>query len=73
MAITSLLWTALCSRLPRLRRQNPLSPFYFRHVSDESEDKKDKPLDPFDPEVIARSNRAILVGLQRPDDTRAHV
>ena len=38
-------------------------------MSDESEDKKEKPLDPFDPEVIARSNRAILVGLQRPDDT----
>ena len=38
-------------------------------MSDESEDKKEKPLDPFDPEVIARANRAILVGLQRPDDT----
>ena len=38
-------------------------------MSDESEDKKEKPLDPFDPEVIARSNRAILVGLRRPDDT----
>ena len=32
---------------------------------------EDKPLDPFDPKVIARSNRAILVGLQRPDDTAA--
>ena len=40
-------------------------------MSDESEDKKEKPLDPFDPEVIARSNRAILVGLQRQDDTAA--
>ena len=38
-------------------------------MSDESEEKADKPLDPFDPEVIARSNRAILVGLQRPEDT----
>ena len=37
----------------------------------ESEDQLDKPLDPFDPEVIARSNRAILVGLQRQDDTAA--
>ncbi len=52
-----------------MRPSGSPSPFYFRHVSDESEDKKEKPLDPFDPEVIARSNRAILVGLQRPDDT----
>ncbi len=34
-------------------------------------DPEDKPLDPFDPEVIARSNRAILVGLQRSEDTEA--
>ncbi len=27
------------------------------------------PLNPYDPEYIARSNRAILVGLQRPEDT----
>ena len=27
------------------------------------------PLNPFDAEYIARSNRAILVGLQRPEDT----
>ena len=40
-------------------------------MSDASEEKADKPLDPFDPEVIARSNRAILVGLQRTDDTPA--
>ena len=32
---------------------------------------KPKPLDPFDPEVIARSNRAILVGLQRQGETAA--
>ena len=32
-------------------------------------DKKPKAFDPYDPEVIARSNRAILVGLQRPEDT----
>ena len=30
---------------------------------------KPKPLDPFDPEVIARANRAILVGLQRQGET----
>ena len=27
------------------------------------------PLNPYDPEYIARSKRAILVGLQRPEDT----
>ena len=32
-------------------------------------DPEQKPLDPYDPEVIARSNRAILVGLQRPGET----
>ena len=32
-------------------------------------DEKPKPFDPYDPEVIARSNRAILVGLQRQEDT----
>ena len=32
---------------------------------------KPKPLDPFDPKVIARSNRAILVGLQRQGETAA--
>ena len=34
-------------------------------------DPEQKPLDPYDPEVIARSNRAILVGLQRPGETAA--
>jgi GTP-binding protein HflX len=32
-------------------------------------DEKPKAFDPYDPEVIARSNRAILVGLQRQEDT----
>lgn len=32
-------------------------------------DEEQKPDDPNDPEVIARAGRAVLVGLQRPDET----
>ena len=35
------------------------------HVSDSDP----KPFDPYDPEVLARANRAILVGLQRQGET----
>ena len=32
-------------------------------------DSDPKPFDPYDPEVLARANRAILVGLQRQGET----